>query len=192
MKIAIIDNYDSFVFNLVRYVKEAEGVTETKVMRNDEVDYNYLDQCDGILLSPGPGIPSEAGDLLSVIERYETVKPILGVCLGHQAIGEFYKGALEAAPVIYHGKSTDITIENTAQLYAGISSPFTVGRYHSWQVNKQLPEELEATGYDHDGHIMSFQHKSLPIHGVQFHPESVLTPKGRLLINNWIKSCKNH
>ena len=192
MKIAIIDNYDSFVFNLVRYVKESEGVTETKVMRNDEVDYEYLDKCDGILLSPGPGIPSEAGDLLKIIGRYENQKSILGVCLGHQAIGEFYLGQLEAAPKIYHGKSTPIEIDTTALLFEGISSPFTVGRYHSWQVKQNLPEQLKSTGHDEDGHIMAFEHKTQPIYGVQFHPESVLTPNGRQVITNWIKSCKKY
>lgn len=190
MKIAIIDNYDSFVFNLVRYVKEAEGVTETRVMRNDEIDYAYLDTADGILLSPGPGVPEEAGDLMRVIERYEQTKPILGVCLGHQALGIYYAGALEPAPVIYHGKATAIEINPQSPLLAELTSPLTVGRYHSWQINQQLPDCLTAIGHDDNQHVMAFEHNERPIFGVQFHPESILTPNGRTIINNWIKLCK--
>lgn len=190
MKIAIIDNFDSFVFNLVRYIKETDGVSETKVMRNNVIEFAYLESCDGILLSPGPGIPSEAGQMNEVIKTFHTTKPILGVCLGHQAIVESFKGKLEQAPKIYHGKATEISIIKESVLFKGVNSPFIVGRYHSWQVNKILPNVLHSTSEDKLGNIMSFEHKSLPIYGVQFHPESVLTPQGRKIIENWISICK--
>lgn len=192
MKIAIIDNYDSFVYNLVRYVQETEGVTECKVMRNDCVDYAYLDNADALLLSPGPGIPSEAGVLMEVIRRYAGHKSILGVCLGHQALGEYYQGELEKAPTIYHGKSTVINLNNESTLFLGLSKKEAVGRYHSWQISKFLPESLEQTAFDENGNVMAFQHVKHPIYGVQFHPESILTPNGRLMITNWILSCKQH
>lgn len=189
-KIAIIDNYDSFVYNLVRYVREVENL-ETKVMRNDEIDYDYLDQADGILLSPGPGIPSEAGDLFKVLKHYHSKKNILGICLGHQAIGEFFGGKLEKSPQIYHGKSTSAKKSKESQLFEGVTKEFEIGRYHSWQIHKKLPKELAATVIDENDHVMAFQHVSLPLYGIQFHPESVLTPSGRTIIKNWITTCKN-
>jgi len=192
MKIAIIDNYDSFVYNLVRYVKESEGVTETIVMRNDSIDYTYLDEADAILLSPGPGIPSEAGDLMEVIRRYSLTKSILGVCLGHQALGEFFQGELEKAPSILHGKSTVINLKTETTLFKGLNEKEAVGRYHSWQISKFLPDSLAQTAFDENGQVMAFQHLNLPLYGVQFHPESILTPNGRLMITNWILSCKQH
>lgn len=192
MKIAIIDNYDSFVYNLVRYVQETEGVTECKIMRNDNIDYTYLDNADAFLLSPGPGIPSESGDLMQVICRYANQKSILGVCLGHQALGEYYEGKLEKAPTIYHGKSTVIDLNNESPLFKGLNQKEAVGRYHSWQISKLLPKSLEQTAFDENGNVMAFQHVERPIYGVQFHPESILTPNGRLMITNWILSCKQH
>jgi anthranilate synthase component 2 len=192
MKIAIIDNYDSFVYNLVRYVQEADGVSICKVMRNDSVDYSYLETADAILLSPGPGVPSEAGELLKVIASYAKRKPILGVCLGHQALGEYYNGTLEKAPTILHGKSTEIHLDTSSQLFAGLNEKESVGRYHSWQVSKYLPDCLEQIAFDDQGQVMAFQHAELPIYGVQFHPESILTPSGRVMINNWILLCKQH
>lgn len=189
MKIAIIDNYDSFVYNLVRYVKETEGISEVCVMRNDAINTDYLSAASGILLSPGPGKPSEAGELLSVIDRYSKEKSLLGVCLGHQAIGEYFKGKLEKAPTIYHGKSSIVQLANQSKLFKGLSEQEAVGRYHSWQIANTLPECLKVTATDNLGNVMAFEHEYLPIMGVQFHPESILTPNGRIMIGNWIETC---
>jgi anthranilate synthase component 2 len=189
MKIAIIDNYDSFVYNLVRYVQETEGVTEVRVMRNDAIDEELLNTSAGILLSPGPGIPSEAGELLRVIDRYSTEKSVFGVCLGHQAIGEYFKGKLEKAPIIYHGKTSIVNIVSDSKLFKGLSEHEAVGRYHSWQISQNMPSCLKVTATDDSGNVMAFEHRELPIMGVQFHPESILTPNGRIIIKNWIKTC---
>lgn len=190
-KIAVIDNYDSFVYNLVRYVREVENL-EIKVMRNDEIDYDYLKQVDGILLSPGPGIPSEAGDLIEVIKTFHAEKNILGICLGHQAIGEFFKGRLEKSPQIYHGKATVAFKTKESPLFENVTKQFDIGRYHSWQIHRELPYELTPTVIDDGKHVMAFQHISLPIYGIQFHPESVLTPAGRTIIKNWITTCNKY
>lgn len=189
MKIAIIDNYDSFVYNLVRYVKETSGVTEVRVMRNDAIDEEFLNASVGILLSPGPGIPSEAGELLRVIDCYSTEKSVFGVCLGHQAIGEYFKGKLEKAPIIYHGKSSIVQMANDSKLFKGLSEQEPVGRYHSWQIAKNMPSCLKVTATDDSGNVMAVEHRELPIMGVQFHPESILTPNGRIIIKNWIETC---
>lgn len=189
MKIAVIDNYDSFVFNLVRYLNEISTV-ETIVFRNDKIDFKELSSCDAILLSPGPGIPSEAGQLMDVINAFHTTKPIFGVCLGHQAIAEYFGGQLKcnAAPV--HGKSSLATYKNDA-LFNAVPNPFEVGRYHSWSVENKLPKQLEATAFVED-EIMALRHVELPIFGVQFHPESILTPNGRTIVNNWVASIKTN
>lgn len=184
MKIAVIDNYDSFVHNLVRYVRET--VTgEVRVMRNDRADLSYLDACDAIVLSPGPGIPSEAGDLMKIIERYVDKKKMLGVCLGHQALAEHFGMSLEPALPIHHGKSSEISL-NESVLFSGLPKQLQVGRYHSWRVRSQHTSAMQtiATGPQND--IMALQHETLPIYGVQFHPESILTPQGRNIIQNWI------
>lgn len=186
MKIAIIDNYDSFVYNLVRYVREIEGV-EVQVFRNDKVDYEVLFQADGILLSPGPGIPSEAGDLLKVIAVLARSKSILGVCLGHQAIAEHFGATLKQSHAPIHGKSSKIQKVGSSVLLKNVEAEFEVARYHSWIVQNPLPEELVETA-SFESQNMSFQHKSLPIYGVQFHPESILTPDGRTMIGNWVRS----
>ncbi|MDX1653450.1 MAG: aminodeoxychorismate/anthranilate synthase component II [Brumimicrobium sp.] len=191
MKIAIIDNYDSFVYNLVRYIRENESVQETTVMRNDEVDFALLEQCDGILLSPGPGIPSEAGSLFEVLETFAKKKSILGICLGHQALVEFYGGTLEHAPEIMHGKASSIQIDNAHFLFSTLDKEIQVGRYHSWQVNVSLPAELISVAR-FGNQVMGVCHKDYKNYGLQFHPESVLTPEGRKIINNWIASCKQH
>ena len=191
MKIAIIDNYDSFVFNLVRYIKENDAVQKTVVMRNDEIDYDILAKADGILLSPGPGIPSEAGDLLKVLDQFGESKSILGVCLGHQAIAEYYGGANEIAPEIIHGKSSEIEIDTSNFLFESLDKKLTVGRYHSWQVNEVLPESIDCIA-NFGQQVMGLAHKTRKNYGIQFHPESVLTPEGRTIINNWITSCKQH
>jgi anthranilate synthase component II len=189
MKLAVIDNYDSFVYNLVRYLRESGGVTEVQVMRNTSVDFDAIHAADGILLSPGPGIPQEAGALMQVLETFSHQKPILGVCLGHQAIGEFFGARLEKAPKIYHGKSTEIDVQIDSGLFKQLSPKIQVGRYHSWQV-ADLPEALQPTAVDDGGNVMALEHKQLPIFGVQFHPESVLTPDGRQIIQNWINELK--
>lgn len=185
MKVTVIDNYDSFVYNLVRYIRN-EGV-EVQVMANDKVDYDYLNQCDAILLSPGPGIPSEAGDLMKVIENYSTSKKILGVCLGHQAIGEFFGGKLIQDSTPVHGEASIATSLNKQSIYRDLPTQFQVGRYHSWHICKQsLPDSLSISSELEDGMVMGIQHNELPIEGVQFHPESILTPHGKQMIKNWL------
>lgn len=191
MNFCVIDNYDSFVFNLVRYMRENNNIERVDVFRNDEVDHASLINYDGFLLSPGPGIPSEAGDLMKIIEFAEqNKKPLLGVCLGYQAIGEHYGAQLAPAPTIMHGKSSVIAVDHETTLYRSLDKSQEVGRYHSWHLKNTFPEELKITGKLEDL-VMSFEHKELPHMGVQYHPESLLTPNGRTMINNWITSCKN-
>ena len=186
MNIAVIDNYDSFVFNLVRYLKE-ENEGEVNVMRNTEVNYDLLDKCDAILLSPGPGLPEEAGDMYKIIEQYATKKKFLGVCLGHQAIASKFGGALEPAFPIFHGKKSTITVKSDSPLFTGMPAEMEVGRYHSWRVSAlEAKSDLEAIAMGEENDLMALQHKTLPIYGVQFHPESILTPNGRQIIKNWI------
>lgn len=186
MKVAIIDNFDSFVYNLVRYVREIEGV-EVSVQRNNAVDYSILDACDAILLSPGPGIPDEAGELKNVIRRYSGKKKMLGVCLGHQAIAEVFGAQLEPCPEPIHGKASAISIQTSDPLFIGLPNQVEVGRYHSWQVNAATAGELAITAQTADGIVMALRHPSHATSGVQFHPESMLTPEGRAMISNWIK-----
>ncbi|MBP5260463.1 MAG: aminodeoxychorismate/anthranilate synthase component II [Paludibacteraceae bacterium] len=185
MKIAIIDNYDSFTYNLSHLVKEL-GVSVT-VMRNDQVDYKVLDGVDKIILSPGPGIPSEAGQLLEVIGRYAGKKPILGICLGHQAIGEAFGGRLTNLSEVYHGVQTPCRLLGNDYLYEGLPSTISIGRYHSWVVDLDgFPSELLVTATSNEGFIMGLKHAEYDIHGIQFHPESVLTPDGKVIISNWL------
>lgn len=186
MKIGIIDNFDSFVYNLVRYVRETDGV-QVVVQRNNAVDYDELDTCDALLLSPGPGIPSEAGELLNVIKRYSGKKKILGVCLGHQAIAEVFGGKLEQCPAPVHGKATDMTVIADDPLFADLPQTLPVGRYHSWKITPQGSPHLIITAQTEDGTVMALRHATHPTCGVQFHPESVLTPQGRQIIENWVR-----
>lgn len=188
MHITVIDNYDSFVFNLVRYLREIPGV-ELSVYRNDLSELKLLEKTDGILLSPGPGIPSEAGNLMRVIEEFHDKKPILGVCLGHQALGEFFGAEMKQEMKPVHGKPDDIFISDHSSIFLSLGKVETVGRYHSWSLEK-LPDDLKCTAQTQDGTIMSFKHISRPIEGVQFHPESILTPNGRKMITNWVQSIK--
>lgn len=187
MKIAVINNFDSFVYNLVRYLRE-EGC-EVDVQRNDLVSLQSLEKADGILLSPGPGIPIEAGALTTVIERFVNQKPMLGVCLGHQALAEHFGGTLSLAPKAIHGKSSISKQVANSVLFDSVPKTFEVGRYHSWIVDNSMPTALKTTAVCGD-EIMAFEHNDLPIHGVQFHPESILTPVGRTIIRNWIQSVK--
>ena len=188
MKVGIIDNYDSFVYNLVRYIREYPN-TEVIVQRNTEIDFAELETCDLLLLSPGPGIPSEAGDLTKVIETFHKTKSILGVCLGHQALGEFFGGSLVPSPQPVHGKSSMMNTANETTLFSNLESEIEIGRYHSWEVTLKEENVLTITGKVNDS-IMAFQHQTLPIFGVQFHPESILTPYGRTIINNWLSTAK--
>lgn len=185
MKIVIIDNYDSFTYNLAHLVREL-GVDVT-VIRNDQFNLEDIEAFDKIILSPGPGIPSEAGLLLDVIRTYADHKPILGVCLGHQAIGEAFGGKLENLSEVFHGVDTPCSITAKSPLFVGLSDNITIGRYHSWVVSREsFPECLEITAVSEEGQIMALQHRELPIYGIQFHPESVLTPEGKNIIKNYI------
>ena len=185
MKIVIIDNYDSFTYNLSHLVKELGA--EVTVFRNDKFRMEQLEEFDKIILSPGPGIPCEAGQLLDVIKEYAGKKPILGVCLGHQAIGESFGGNLTNLSEVYHGVATPTTITVKDYIFEGLPEKIEVGRYHSWVVNSDgLPDCLEVTSVSDEGFIMSMRHRVYDIRGIQYHPESVLTPDGKAILNNWI------
>ncbi len=188
--IVIIDNYDSFTFNLVHYV-EAITNLKVKVLRNDEFNIDDIEQFTHIILSPGPGLPKDAGNMNTLIKRYAGSKSILGVCLGMQAIGECFGAQLENLKEVYHGIATPVSqTTNKEELYTNISNDFTIGRYHSWVINKAtLPDCLLITALSDDGNVMSIRHKELNIRGVQFHPESILTPDGKKMIENYIKYC---
>ena len=192
-KILILDNYDSFTYNLVQLIEEIIG-GEVDVYRNDEITIADVDRYDKIILSPGPGIPSEAGILLSLIKAYAKSKSILGVCLGHQAIGEVFGGQLINLSKVFHGVKTKVNLIPSIELslnnndwFKGLDAEIEVGRYHSWVINEQnIPAELEVTAVDSAGMIMSIRHREYDIQGVQFHPESVLTPQGRVMLENWL------
>lgn len=187
-KILVIDNYDSFTYNLVHLLHECGQ--EATVWRNDQFDLDAVEDFDAILLSPGPGIPAEAGLLLDVIRRYASTKKILGVCLGLQAIAEVYGGQLFNLPRPVHGTATDLQVKDLNDpLFQGLPASFLVGRYHSWAVSTaDFPEVLHITAVDDGGTIMALSHRDLPVRGVQFHPESILTEYGRELIMNWLNS----
>lgn len=186
MKIVIIDNYDSFTYNLSHLVKELGA--EVTVYRNDQFEMSQLEAFDKIILSPGPGIPSEAGLLLDVIKAYAGKKPILGVCLGHQAIGESFGGKLTNIGEVVHGVATPSTITVKDYIFEGLPEKITIGRYHSWVVDaKDFPGCLEVTSVSDEGFVMSLRHKEYDIRGIQYHPESVLTPDGKTIIGNWLK-----
>lgn len=188
MKIAVIDNYDSFTYNLVHYLEDLGA--EVIVLRNDEFDLEELESFQKILLSPGPGIPDEAGLLKQVIKHFAPTKSILGICLGQQAIGEVFGGSLTNLEKVYHGVATKVKIEvEDESLFKDIPKEFEVGRYHSWVVsNENFPEDLEITSNDENGEIMSLRHRKYDLKGVQFHPESVLTPHGKTILKNWLES----
>ena len=204
MKILVFDNYDSFTYNLVHLV---ERILHEKVdvYRNDQVPLEKVKEYDKIILSPGPGIPEEAGLLLPLIKEYASSKSILGVCLGHQAVGEAFGGKLINLSEVYHGVATPVRLVNressivngnpnsqltthhSRNLFEGLPEEFEVGRYHSWIVSEEnFPEELEVTARDENNFIMALQHKAYDVQGVQFHPESVLTPRGELILRNWL------
>lgn len=187
-RILVFDNYDSFTYNLVHLV---EKITEQRVdvVRNDRIPLEKVGKYDKIILSPGPGIPSEAGLLLPLIREYAPTKSILGVCLGHQAIGEAFGGQLVNLSSVYHGVATPVKILQRGGIFEGLPETLEVGRYHSWVVgDERWPSELEVTARDDNGFIMGLRHKTLDVQGVQFHPESVLTPQGEQLVRNWLKA----
>ena len=187
MNIIIIDNYDSFTYNLDHMVK-ALGA-QTRVLRNDQFRMEELEEADKLLLSPGPGVPDEAGLLLDVIRTYAGRKPILGICLGEQAIGEVYGARLTNLASVYHGVQTTIHLQADEPLFRGLPQDIAVGRYHSWVVSREgLPACLEVTATDDEGHIMAIRHRSLDVRGLQFHPESILTPDGETILRNWLSA----
>tara|TARA_X000001036_G_C20659516_1_gene798363 strand:+ start:607 stop:1194 length:588 start_codon:yes stop_codon:yes gene_type:complete len=183
-KIFIIDNYDSFTYNLVHYFHELN--CKTIVKRNDEFNINEVKNYNHIVLSPGPGIPEEAGLMKSTIEKYKSTHKILGVCLGHQAIGEVFGATLVNLDNVYHGVDSQIKVLIKDVLFKELPKNFVVGRYHSWIIKKSLPDCLEITSVDNKNQIMSIRHKKYNVRGVQFHPESILTPFGKKILSNWI------
>lgn len=189
MRILVIDNYDSFTYNLVHYIENLVDGDTVEVYRNDEISLEDVEKYDKILLSPGPGIPEEAGICLELIKRYAPTKNILGVCLGHQAIGEAFGGSLINLDTVYHGVATIIDVVTPDDsLYNEIPGKFNVGRYHSWVVSRDdLPECLKINSLDENGLIMGISHKDYKVKGVQYHPESVLTEYGMKIIENWLK-----
>lgn len=203
MNVLVFDNYDSFTYNLVHLVEKILGQKPT-VARNDELPLEEIDRFDKIILSPGPGLPSEAGLLLPLIQEYASRKSILGVCLGHQAIGEAFGGKLVNLSSVYHGVATPVSlVQHNADeanpsgnkksvhqnLFQNLPDTFAVGRYHSWVVGDEaFPETLTVTARDEAGYIMALQHKTYDVQGVQFHPESVLTPQGEIILRNWLNT----
>jgi anthranilate synthase component 2 len=196
VKILVFDNYDSFTYNLVHLVEKIiHGKVD--VFRNDQITLEKIKAYDKIILSPGPGIPEEAGMMLPLIKEYASSKSILGVCLGHQAIGQAFGASLINLSTVYHGVATPVKLLDmnkhqqgayVGRIFDGLPAEVDVGRYHSWVVSeKDFPAELEITAIDNNGLIMGLQHKTLDVQGVQFHPESVLTPKGEVILRNWLK-----
>jgi len=187
MKVLVIDNYDSFTYNLVHYLEDLE--CEVTVKRNDKLTLEEVDAFHKIVLSPGPGIPDEAGLLKDIIKKYAATKSILGVCLGQQAIAEVFGGSLLNLDSVFHGVATKVNITvNDETLFNNLEKTITVGRYHSWVVSNNLPEVLEVTSLDENGQIMSLRHKIFDVKGVQYHPESVLTPNGKQILKNWVNN----
>lgn len=187
-RILVFDNYDSFTYNLVHLVEKLLG-QRVEVHRNDKLPLEKVKEYDKIILSPGPGIPEEAGLLLPLIREYAASKSILGVCLGHQAIGQAFGGRLVNLSTVYHGVSTPVKISQKGGIYEGLPVELEVGRYHSWVVSDEgFPAELEVTARDAKNYIMGLRHKTLDVQGVQFHPESVLTPQGEQIVKNWLRA----
>ena len=188
MKILVVNNFDSFVFNLVDYLKRLSA--DCTVLNNGQIDLTQIEKYDGVLISPGPGTPEGAGASIEVVKKCaELRKPLLGVCLGHQAIGVAFGGIVERAPELLHGKTSEVTHNNVGVLQ-NIASPFTATRYHSLIIKSNpLPQELEVTAKSESGIIMAIKHRTLPIEGVQFHPEAILTEHGYQIMGNWLLQC---
>lgn len=191
MNILLIDNYDSFTYNLSQYLEEEGGEdVEVTVWRNDQFDIDDVECFDKIVLSPGPGVPDEAGLLKAVIRRYAPTKSILGVCLGEQAIGEVFGAEIYNLNTVFHGIQSIVRIVASDYIFANLSDSIKVGRYHSWVVGKEdFPAELEVTAVSDEGQVMALKHRRYDVHGIQFHPESILTPEGRTIIRNFIYGC---
>lgn len=187
MKVLILDNYDSFTYNLVHLVEKLLHV-KIEVFKNDEIGLEEVARFDKIILSPGPGLPDEAGIMKSLIKQYGSSKSILGVCLGHQAIGEVFGGNLKNLDTVFHGVAHEIDVLDTTEiLFKGLEKKIMVGRYHSWVVDRNdFPEELLITATDDNGNVMGLRHRKLNIRGVQFHPESIMTTVGEKIISNWL------
>lgn len=186
MKILVFDNYDSFTYNLVQMIEQIVG-EKVDVFRNDQISLEDIEKYDKIILSPGPGIPEEAGILLDLIKKYAPTKSIFGVCLGQQAIAEAFGGSLINLSEIFHGVATESKQIKEHQIFKNLPYTLEVGRYHSWAVNPDdFPEELEITSIDKDGMIMSLKHKNYDVHAVQYHPESILTPNGKQILENFL------
>lgn len=189
MKIILIDNYDSFTFNLYQYLLEISDHT-VDVKRNDKVDVEDIQAYDAIVLSPGPGLPRDAGNMPAIIEKYKSAKPMLGVCLGHQAIGESYGARLVNMDTVYHGVDAALTILESKGLFEQIPDGIRVGRYHSWTIQKEsTPDDIVVTAEDDLGEIMALRHRKDPVYGVQFHPESILTPNGKEILSNFLNEA---
>ena len=191
MNILLIDNYDSFTYNLSQYLEEEGGDdVEVTVWRNDQFGLDDVERFDKIVLSPGPGVPDEAGLLKAVIRRYAPTKPILGVCLGEQAIGEVFGAEIYYLNTVFHGIQSSVRIVASDYIFDNLSDSIKVGRYHSWVVGKEdFPAELEVTAVSDEGQVMALKHRRYDVHGIQFHPESILTPEGRTIIRNFIYGC---
>ncbi|OFX85410.1 MAG: aminodeoxychorismate/anthranilate synthase component II [Bacteroidetes bacterium GWF2_33_16] len=189
MRVLIVDNYDSFTYNLAHYIEQF--ASETVINRNDSINLDEINLFDKIIFSPGPGLPKDSPIMFSIIDNYKTIKPILGVCLGHQAIAEYFGAELINMPEVHHGREMKTIITTDDYIYKGIRKNFKSGRYHSWTVNKgNFPIDLEITAIDNNGDIMSLRHKEFDIRGVQYHPESIMTEFGKEIIKNWVLSGK--
>lgn len=185
MKILIIDNYDSFVYNLAYYLRELD--CEVSVVRNDKVELSEIEEYNKILLSPGPGLPAEAGKMMDIIKKFAGIKPILGICLGHQAIGEAFGCTLLNLKKVFHGVAENLVISDKGEyIFKNIPGKIKVGRYHSWIVNNTLPDCIAVTARDEEGMIMALKHKKYDLRGLQFHPESILTAYGKMIMKNWV------
>lgn len=192
MKVLIIDNYDSFTYNLVQYFRKINEL-ELSVYRNDEIEIDAVEAYDAIVLSPGPGLPKDAGIMPALLKRYAAIKPILGICLGEQAIAECFGGELYNLERVYHGVETAVHIlEEKEPMFNGLKKSFIAGRYHSWAVSKSnFPDELIITAEDDKGVVMAIRHKEHEVSGLQFHPESIMTVQGMQMIKNWVLNVKN-
>ncbi len=189
MKIILIDNYDSFTFNLYQYLLEISDHT-VDVKRNDKVEVEDIQAYDVIILSPGPGLPQDAGNMPAIIEKYKSTKPMLGVCLGHQAIGESYGAKLVNMDTVYHGVDAALKILEPKGLFEKVPDGIRVGRYHSWTIqNGSTPDDIVVTAEDEHGEIMALRHRTDPAYGVQFHPESILTPNGKDILSNFLNEA---
>lgn len=187
-KILVIDNYDSFTYNLVHILRELGLSADMVIRRNDEFQLSEVDDFESILLSPGPGVPSQAGLMPEVIKQYGATKNILGVCLGHQGIGEAYGAELHNLKQVFHGVTSKVKLTGKDELFEAIPEEFEVCRYHSWVIKSDgLPENIIVTAVDPEGTIMAIRHKEYNVRGVQFHPESIMTEHGKKLIENWIQ-----